>query len=146
MKITTTDDFKLPPEDLLVGTLKEIKDEGVQPNPFKPGETRHRVILTWTLPLPDGTTTEQWDWHTFSLHTKARLFKAVRALKGGTAPKGEIELDDFIGCKAKVQIEHYQSKGQTRAKIVGYYPVPADPAPNIHGVVTTDDDLPENLR
>ena len=140
MKITTQPDFKLPPEDLLTGVLKEIHDEGIQPDPFSPGKTRHQVRMAWTLQLPDGTTTEQWAWLTFSLHPKAKLFKAVRALLGGVDPKGEIELDDLIGKAAKVQIEHYSSKGKTRSRIVAYYPL------RVHGADITDDDLPENLR
>jgi hypothetical protein len=142
MKISTQDDFKLPPEDLLLGTVKEILDEGVQPNPFKPGKNRHRVKIMWTLSLPDGTTMEQPDWLTFSLHPKATLYKVVKALRGGIIPKGEYELSDFVGEKAMVQPEHYLSKtGQKRSRIAAYYP-----APNGHGVVITDNDLPDNLR
>jgi hypothetical protein len=150
LKLTTKDgDFRLPPEELLVATLHQFDDLGVQPDPFNPGKTRHQVHLIWDIQLPDGTLTPQHVWVRATLHSKATLRKIVKALNGGVDVQGEVVIDSFIGCKCRVEIEHYDSKGQKRSRIVRYLPLksagaPAKVTPTHHDAKT--EDLPEFLR
>src|SRR5262245_33665957 len=139
MQLTVNENkFQLPPEGLFVATLSRIDDEGPTPDPFNPGKERHRVKLIWTINLPDGTTTDLWDWFSASLHTKARLYKAVKALIGKTPRAGGIvELDTLVGRSCRIQVEHYESKNGPRAKVATYL---AASNSNIHGVAIDDDD------
>lgn len=150
MKIIPQQDFELPPEGLLVGTLKKIEDLGVQPDPFNPGKTRHQIKTVFALDLGEGKTVDQNAWFNYSkeIRSKNKLYKLIRALEGGKDPKPgtQIELDDYLGRQLKLQIEYYKVKGQTRSRPVGYYPIKAAGPGNGHGPEITDEDLPENLR
>jgi len=141
MKVTVNSDnqYRLPPEGSVIGTVKAIVDDGMRPNPFREGELQHRAHIIWTIFTENGPV-EFFDWVTVSLHKKARLTQAVRVLLGRKL-SGEIELDDLIGKSARLEIGHYTVNGKTRAKAVSY-----STAKNIRGLDVTDDGLPENLE
>jgi hypothetical protein len=145
MQLTVNDGtFQLLPEGLYAATLVRFVDEGEGPDPFNPGETRHRVKLIWGVILPDGTKTEFWDWAAASLHSKSKLFKIAKALLGKAPKPGTmIDTDSLVGQSARIQIEHYQSKAGERARIATYLAASNN---NIHNLDVSDDDLPENLQ
>jgi hypothetical protein len=91
---------------------------GEQENPYDPDNPRHQVKLIFSLPGDDGPI-NQYAWLTASLHEKSKLFGVVRALLG-KKPDGVIDLDSLKGRSCVVEIEHYESNGKERSKIVAY--------------------------
>ena len=125
MKLSTSQNFQLPPEGTHTATFVGFEDKGEQPDPFDPGKLRHQVQLTFSIP-GDGGPLKQHAWLTASLHEKATLFKVVRALLG-RRPSGTVDLNELVGKSCQVEIEHYTNfKGKPRSRITGYSPAPDD--------------------
>jgi len=132
MKLSTSPlRFQLPPEGSHVATFTGYEQLEERPHPFQPGKVQRQVKLTFSI---DGDTgpLNQYAWLTASLHEGARLFGVVRALLG-KKPSGVIELNDLVGRSCLVEIEHYNSNGKQRSKIVGYSPVDDDDLPDFNG-------------
>jgi len=129
-----TEQFQIPSEGSHVATFIDYDDLGERSNPFEPGETQHQLKLIFSIPGDNGPV-NQYAWVTASLNEEAKLYEIVRALLG-RKPKGEYELDELKGRSCLVEIEHYQSKGKKRSKIVDY-------SPNLQGFSATDNDLPD---
>jgi hypothetical protein len=135
MKLNTSaTNFQLPPEGTHAATFTGFEDLKERPHPFQPGKMQHQVKLTFSIPCDAGLL-KQHTWMTASLNENAWLFKVVRALLG-KKPNGVVDLNDLIGRSCLIEIEHYNSNGKQRSKIVDY-----SPAPTLHGVSVSDDDL-----
>ncbi len=136
MKLSTSrPKFQLPPEGFHIASLIRFEDKGEQPNRFEEGKTQHVVELLFSIAGDNGPI-NQYAWVSASLHEKSRLFGIVRALLG-KKPEGVIDLNDLVGLRCQVEIEHYSSNGKRRSKIVSYRPVP-----NPQGVHVDDSDIP----
>src|SRR5690242_3705988 len=100
--------YKIPDEGSHIGTLVDVEDKGLQPNPFQKDKNgqpklRHQAVLDWEL--PDGSKLREWQ--TVSLHEKANLTKVVKALTGTTpSDEEEVDLTNLVGEKCRLEIEH----------------------------------------
>jgi hypothetical protein len=128
----------LPPEGSHIATFIDYEDLGEKENKFEPGKTQHQLKLTLSIRGDNGPM-NQYAWVNASLNEKSILYDIVRALLG-KKPKGEVDLDDLKGKSCLVEVEHYESKGKKRSKIISYAA-----APNQHGVSISDDDFPEDF-
>jgi hypothetical protein len=61
---------------------------------------------------------KQFAWYNVTLHPSSKFYQVASALLG-TSPPSALEMDDLVGRKCLVDIEHYENnKGQKRAKVV----------------------------
>lgn len=119
-----TSSYQIATEGSHTGTLAEVEDKGLQPNPFQKDtnglpKMRHQVVLVWTL--EDGATIKEWQ--TLSLHEKANLPGIVKALTGSIPQEDdEVDLEDLIGEQCRLEIEHQRGRdGKMWPRIAGHF-------------------------
>jgi hypothetical protein len=108
--------FQLPKQGTHLATLSEYEDLGFQPDVFNEGQEKHQIKLVFELEAGG----RQFFWCNFSLHPMSKLYEVVSALLGANPPE-IVELDELIGNRCEVEIEHYtNAKRQLRSKIVDF--------------------------
>jgi hypothetical protein len=108
---------KLPEAGIHKARIIAIEDLGIEPDPNKPGKTRHRLKLIFEF--EDGST--QWKWVTATLGYRSTFRPIVEALLGGIPEV--LEISDLIGRDCEIRIERYVSKDVPRSRVTEVRPL-----------------------
>jgi len=120
--------FELPPEGLVWGTLKEVKDLGKVRDSY--GNDRPKLLFTWETDLTDGEGTQIriFERLTNTLHAKGRLGPRIKDLIGRLpGEEDEVDLTALVGTRAQLMVQHNEaSDGRVFANITAVIRAPKD--------------------
>jgi hypothetical protein len=122
-------EFIPAPTGTYPAVLAAVKDLGDIPNPFKEGETQHKVLLSWQIDkrLPDERPFLVSRLFTLSLHSQAALRQMLDAWIGPLAREQlrGFDLESLIGKPALVSVNHNVKKdGAVFANAGAVLPLP----------------------
>ena len=110
ININSGKDFEPVSEGVHAAVLAEVVDKGIQPTPF--GD-KHKVMLVWLTDEADedGKTKLVFQSFTASLHEKAGLRKAVKAIRGKDlgADEANFDIESLKGSQVQLVIQHNES-------------------------------------
>lgn len=119
VNINSGKDFEPVSEGVHAAVLADVVDKGIVPTAF--GD-KHKVMFTYLTDEADeeGRTKYVFQSFTASLHEKASLRKAVRAIRGGRDIDGsEFDIETLIGSQVSLVIQHNEGRdGKVYANIV----------------------------
>lgn len=102
-------------------TITKVEDLGLQETNFGTKDRARLVFTAQDQKDKEGNAVEVFMSVTKSLHAKSQLGKVLAALK---IPVGaEFDLNDIVGVKCQVVIQHNEKDGKTYANITSVIPV-----------------------
>lgn len=110
ININSSKDFEPVSEGVHAAVLAEVVDKGIQPTPF--GD-KHKVMFVWLTDEADeeGKTKLVFQPFTASLHEKAALRKATKAIRGKdlSADEENFDIESLKGSQVQLVIQHHES-------------------------------------
>lgn len=117
LNINSGKDFEPVSEGIHSAVLAEVVDKGMQPTPF--GE-KHKVMFVWMTDEADedGKTKLVFQSFTASLHEKATLRKAIKAIRGKDIDGQDFDVESLKGSQNQLVIQHNEAaNGKVYANI-----------------------------
>jgi hypothetical protein len=118
ISINSGKDFEPVSEGVHAAVLADVVDKGVVQTSFGP---KHKVQFTFLTDEADegGRTKYVFSSYTASLHEKAGLRKAVKAIRGKDIDGAEFDVESLIGSQVQLVIQHNEGNdGKIYANIV----------------------------
>lgn len=108
ININSGKDFEPVSEGVHAAVLAEVVDKGMQPTPF--GE-KHKIMFVWLTDEADedGKTKFVFQSFTASLHEKATLRKAVKAIRGKDIDGENFDIESLKGSQNQLVIQHNEA-------------------------------------
>lgn len=110
ININSGKDFEPVSEGVHAAVLAEVVDKGICETAFGP---KHKVMLVWLTDEADedGKTKYVFQSFTASLHEKAGLRKAVKAIRGKDlgADEANFDVESLKGSQAQLVIQHNEA-------------------------------------
>jgi hypothetical protein len=117
ININSGKDFEPVSEGVHAAVLAAVVDKGIQPTAF--GD-KHKVMFVWLTDEADenGKTKFVFQSFTASLHEKAGLRKAVKAIRGKDIDGADFDIESLIGSQNQLVIQHNEAaNGKVYANI-----------------------------
>lgn len=107
------------PEGAHRAVCVDIIDQGMKPNPFKPGTSQHKVDVAWQIEetREDGKRFVVYKRYTASLSDKANLRHDLEGWRGRPFTADELagfDLESIIGANCILNVVHKPSKDGTK--------------------------------
>jgi hypothetical protein len=110
-------------------TITKVEDLGLQETNFGTKDRARVVFTAADQKDKEGNPVDIFMTVTKSLHAKSQLGKALAALK---IPVGaEFDLNDVVGVKCQIVVQHNEKDGKTFANVASIIPVSAKKTENI---------------
>lgn len=109
ININSGKDFEPVSEGVHSAVLADIVDKGVVQTAFGP---KHKVMFLWLTDEADegGQTKYVFQSFTASLHEKAGLRKAVKAIRGRDIEGENFDVETLLGSQAQLVIQHNEGQ------------------------------------
>jgi hypothetical protein len=111
--------FTPAPEGVHQAVAVDVIDQGMKPNPFKPGTEQRKIDIAWQIDevREDGKRFVVYKRYTLSLNEKATLRHDLESWRG--RPFTDVELAGFdvesiIGANALINVQHKKNADGTR--------------------------------
>jgi hypothetical protein len=108
ININSGKDFEPVSEGVHAAVLAAVVDKGIQPTAF--GD-KHKVMFVWLTDEADedGKTKFVFQSFTASLHEKAGLRKAVKAIRGKDIDGQDFDIESLVGSQNQLVIQHNEA-------------------------------------
>lgn len=108
ININSGKDFEPVSEGVHAAVLAAVVDKGIQPTAF--GD-KHKVMFVWLTDEADenGKTKFVFQSFTASLHEKAGLRKAVKAIRGKDIDGADFDIESLVGSQNQLVIQHNEA-------------------------------------
>jgi hypothetical protein len=123
--------FTPAPEGVHQAVAVDVIDQGMKPNPFKPGSQQHKIDIAWQISerRDDGKPYLVYKRYTLSLNEKATLRHDLESWRGKPFTRDEelgFDVESIIGANCLVNIQHKQSSdgSKTFANVISVMPLP----------------------
>lgn len=131
VNINSGKDFEPVSEGVHAAVLADVVDKGIVPTAF--GD-KHKVMFTFVTDEADENGSMKYVFQSFtaSLHEKATLRKAVKAIQGGKDIDGsDFDLETLIGRQVQLVVQHNEGRdGKVYANVASILK-PKGPTVNI---------------
>jgi hypothetical protein len=117
ININSGKDFEPVSEGVHAAVLAAVVDKGIQPTAF--GD-KHKVMFVWLTDEADenGKTKFVFQSFTASLHEKAGLRKAVKAIRGKDIDGADFDIESLVGSQNQLVVQHNEAaNGKVYANI-----------------------------
>lgn len=111
--------FTPAPEGVHQAVAVDVIDQGMKPNPFKPGSQQHKIDIAWQIAerRDDGKPYLVYKRYTLSLNEKATLRHDLESWRGKPFTREEemgFDVESIIGANCLINIQHKKSSDGTK--------------------------------
>jgi hypothetical protein len=121
--------FTPAPEGVHQAVAVDVIDQGLKPNPFKPGTQQHKIDIAWQIAerRDDNKPYLVYKRYTLSLNEKATLRHDLESWRGKPFTRDEemgFDVESIIGANCLVNIQHKKSSdgSKTFANVISVMP------------------------